>query len=613
MSAVDCRLTSLGWLNSTFASGVGILRYSRKSRLDWEVERMSLELVRQEIDGFVAGKDASVLCLRGPWGVGKTYTWDSILRNRAGTNGVGLDLYSYVSLFGVNSLDALRAAVFENTVSTKHKNLIADETTVADLLGKLTSKGRPWARFVENIPIAKSWVPPGLTAALTFLSVRKTLVCFDDLERRGKGLDLADVLGLASMLRDRRGCRVVLLLNEERLDDTDRATFYRYLEKVSDAAVRFDPTSQEAVAIAHTGSSPISKPAAELCRALGIRNIRVMKKIDRTIASLQTLAADHDSRIFDVLARSGALFAWSHHEPDEAPPLAFLKTYNTFVPPQGDQDPRIAAWSALLSAYGYTHTDELDLLIMRGVENGYFDTTLLQDAIGKLEDNLIAADSDASFQKAWDLYHDSFDNNGEEVLNAIEAAFRLGATRITPTNLNGTVSLFKQLGHPQRASALVEFYIEARSSEPRRFFNLDEYTFRDNITEQEVIDAFAEKAASAPEERDFAELLAKLRHGWSQEDIDALAALPEDEYESIFRAAKGQDLRQILAGALSFDSVVNATPEMKEIPRRARVALQRIAAQSPINARRAAQWGIAVDGAGATPPATVTDAPGAPQ
>ena len=45
-----------------------------------------------------------------------------------------------------------------------------------------------------------------------------------------------------------------------------------------------------------------------------------------------------------------------------------------------------------------------------------------------------------------------------------------------------------------------------------------------------------------------------------------------------------------------FDSVVNAAPEMMEIPRRARLALQRIAAQSPINARCVAQRGVAVEG-----------------
>jgi len=561
---------------------------------------MTLQLVKHEIAEFVSGKGPAVLCLRGPWGVGKTYSWEAILREKAARNSVGLNAYAYVSLFGLNSLEALKTAIFENTVSTKQQNLVANEATVADMMGELTKKGRPWARFLENAPIVKAWVPTGLTAALTFLAVRNTLVTFDDLERRGKGLDLTDVLGLASMLRDRRGCRVVMLLNEEKLDEGDRVTFYRYLEKVSDSSLRFDPTSEEAVSIARSGAAPISEPAAELCRALGVRNIRVMKKIDYTLTSLERLVKGRDGRIIDGVRRSGALFAWSHHEPDEAPPLSFLKTFNGQIPPDGQQDPKTAAWISLLSAYGYTRTDELDLILMRGVEDGYFDSKPIGEAIAALEKSLAAADADASFEKAWDLYHDSFDDNGEEVLNALDAGFRSGAGRISPTNLNGTISLFKQLGQAERATELLSFYMKARQDEPRQFFNLDEYPFRENITEQEVIDAFAAKAASAPEKRNFPELLAKLRRGWSQGDIEALMALPVDDYEKIFRAAKGRELRDILAGALSFDNVVNATDDMKEIPRRARLALQRIASSSAINARRVAQRGIVA--APANPP-----------
>jgi hypothetical protein len=563
---------------------------------------MSIELVRKEIADFITGKDPSVLCLRGPWGVGKTYSWNAILSEKAATNDVGLDAYSYVSLFGVNSLDGLKAAIFENTVSTKRDNLDADEESVAALMRKLTDKGRPWARFVENIPFLRSWVPSGLTAALAFLSVRNAIICFDDLERRGKGLDLTDVLGLASMLRDRRGCRIVLLLNEEKLEGPDRETFNRYLEKVSDVSLRFDPTSDEAVDIASSGSAPISHRCAELCRALGVSNIRVMKKIDRTLESLKTHAAGRDARVLDTMERSSALFAWGHHEPDKAPPLKFLRTYNKYMPPEGEQDDKIAAWSALLSAYEYSHTDELDIILMEGIEDGFFNTPALQEAICSLEERLFAADADKSLEEAWSLYHDSFDNNADEVLNAIEMAFRENASRITPANLNATVSLFKELGHAGRANDLIELYIEARKDESKQFFNLDEYAFRETITQQEVIDAFAAKAATVPEVRNFPDLLKRLRHSWNQEDLDTLAALPVDEYEKIFKTARGKELRQILAGALNFDTVVNATPQMKEIPNRARVALQHIAAESPINARRVAQRGVSVTGnAVATP------------
>lgn len=556
---------------------------------------MTLHLVRQEIAKFIAEKSPGVLCLRGPWGVGKTYTWDTILQEKAGTNAVGLNQYSYVSLFGLSSLDALKAAIFENTVSTKQKNMVATEVTVGELMGKLTEKGRPWAKFLETAPIVKTWVPPGLTSALTFLSVRDSIVCFDDLERRGKGLELADVLGLASMLRDRRGCRVVLLLNEEKLAADDQETFHRYLEKVSDAALRFDPTSDEAVSIAVSGKTPISKRAADLCRGLGIRNIRIMKKIDRTLSTLSALVTGHDPRVLQDMERSAALFAWSHHDPDEAPTMDFLKGYNQFAGPEPGDDPKVTAWRALLPDYGYAQTSELDLRIMKGIVNGYFDVpTLLKGAVA-LETELKATDQDNSFEEAWEKYHASFDDNEQEVLAGIESAFRANASRITPLNLNGTVKLFKELGRGDKANELLAVYMEARKGEQRRFFNVEEYSFAENITEQEVIGAFNAKMATANEPRDFPELLSKLRHGWSDDELEALASIPVDEYAAIFKAAKGKQLRQILAGALSFDNVVGATPTMLEISRRARLALRAIAAESPINARRVAQRGIALE------------------
>ena len=50
-----------------------------------------------------------------------------------------------------------------------------------------------------------------------------------------------------------------------------------------------------------------------------------------------------------------------------------------------------------------------------------------------------------------------------------------------------------------------------------------------------------------------------------------------------------------IASALQFDNVANATDTMKEISKRAKQALRRIANESPINARRVAKYGIKVE------------------
>ena len=60
--------------------------------------------------------------------------------------------------------------------------------------------------------------------SLAFLSLNESLVCIDDLERRGSDLSMRDVLGLVSRLVEQKQCKVVLLLNdkEKGLDDYEK-------------------------------------------------------------------------------------------------------------------------------------------------------------------------------------------------------------------------------------------------------------------------------------------------------------------------------------------------------------------------------------------------------
>ena len=59
--------------------------------------------------------ESNVLCLRGKWGVGKTYLWDAEVRRAQEEGKLARHGYSKVSLFGVSTLEALKYAVFENS------------------------------------------------------------------------------------------------------------------------------------------------------------------------------------------------------------------------------------------------------------------------------------------------------------------------------------------------------------------------------------------------------------------------------------------------------------------------------------------------------------------
>jgi KAP family P-loop domain len=74
----------------------------------------SSENTKQEICRFLQGTDPQTLCVTGKWGVGKTFLWSTTLDDLRKSNRLSLARYSYVSLFGLNSLDYVKSALFEN-------------------------------------------------------------------------------------------------------------------------------------------------------------------------------------------------------------------------------------------------------------------------------------------------------------------------------------------------------------------------------------------------------------------------------------------------------------------------------------------------------------------
>ena len=81
----------------------------------------------------------------------------------------------------------------------------------------------------------------------------------------------------------------------------------------------------------------------------------------------------------------------------------------------------------------------------------------------------------------------------------------------------------------------------------------------------------------------------------------ALASMPAAEYLKIFKSRSGAELRQLIASALQFARVSNATPEMDEITRRAKEALRTIGSELSINALRVSRLGIIVPSASEPP------------
>jgi hypothetical protein len=305
--------------------------------------------------------------VRGAWGVGKTYAWRHFLKQALATSGgVALERYAYVSLFGVNSLDELKYAIFESTLKATQSDSGPNFATLQESVRTLETIGRKGARWVTMLPWAKNFAD--LAKSSYFLSTRQQIICLDDLERKGTNLRLTDVLGLVSFLKEERNCKVALLLNSSELQGTDNDAFDKYLEKVVDRSLEFVPTSKECAEIAFTGGDEIAELVSASVVSLGISNIRVMRKIEYIARELHVVLRDYHPEVFRRTCGAMVLFAWAYYQPTVAPALDFLttkKAERTFGLTETEElTPDEARWNTLLNAYGYRWTDEFDLAIL---------------------------------------------------------------------------------------------------------------------------------------------------------------------------------------------------------------------------------------------------------
>jgi hypothetical protein len=564
---------------------------------------MSAELAIKEIQRFLASSEAEVLCVKGRWGVGKTYAWRHYLEDAQEKGELHKADYAYVSLFGLNSQDELRYAIFESTVSQAKAKHGPDAETFGELITKGKSIGRQ----------ARGWIGPALSsvglgeigntlARSAFLLVRNQLICLDDLERAGANLSARDVLGLVSFLKDQRNCRVVLLLNDEAMEQENRADFERLLEKVVDTPILFAPSATEAAAIAIGGDNPVNAQLMHGVVTLGITNIRVIKKIERMAHRLASILEPFREGILTQAVTACLLAGWSVFERDHAPSMEFVRGYNSLIAAMQDRDndalDETVRWRDLLSALPFSHPDDFDKAIFDGVAAGYFDEERLLAEAKALEEQLARHSRDNPLSKAWDNYHQSLAGDDAAVIDAIHRGAMESLEITDSLNINGTIAFLRECGRTGQADEIARAYVAAQPDNAR-FFDVRNHHFSaDQPIDAVLREGFAERLASFKDGRDPKEVLLAIGRGepWQDEDVRLLATVIPDAYIAMIEATQGRDLKLIVQTALQV--AARHQQEAPEISTSLAEALSTIAAKSPLRARRLRQWGFVAEPAG---------------
>jgi hypothetical protein len=547
---------------------------------------MSVENVKAAIKTFLASGEAQVLCIRGAWGTGKTYTWQDIAKKQRDVkNGVALGEYAYVSLFGLNTLSELRSQILQHTVPRNQIGNEASIETLSETLGTLDRGAKKG--FIQTVTGLLGSRADTLISAIGLLT-HKQIICIDDLERKGAKLSNGDVLGFVSYLKEERKCKVVLLLNDVQLDD--RKTFDSYLEKVVDIYLKFEPTPTEIADIAIKGKDQASLVVRESAIALGINNVRVIRKIVWLVHQAVPLL-DKYAPIATLRAiKSITLLGWSFLSPETAPPLDYLKRVNVYASMLEDNDLHVK-WRDKLLDYEFTQLEDFDLTLLDGVENGYFD----QEKIDLHASELHRADARENAQNAlravWEEMFNSFKMPAAQILTRFHDTYVANAEFIGLGDMLSLEKLFRQL-KDDRSHAIVDRYIEVNQDNPSAFDTEELEQFGTSVT-SDIQERFATAANNLRRDLAPIDILLNLReNGFDEEALHTAAGLPIEDYLHVLKNAEGETLSNVLSGVRQYLKISNPPPGAEKIMMKAALVLKSIASESDINNIRATRYGL---------------------
>ena len=530
---------------------------------------MSVEAIKDHVLEFLSSPSPGTMSIRGAWGTGKTYAWKAWVKDAVSQKKLFNERCSYVSLFGIDSLQDLKIRLFEQT----------------DQHGF-------WRKLfpsLSQLPYVIKF--SGILHSVAFFFVNESLICIDDLERKGKNLSMSDVMGLVSYLKEEKECKVVLIHNDGALDGNDQREFDKYREKVIDFEYEYKPDLGECyLTIAFPENCDLHENLRHRCNQLEINNIRILLKIKELAKRLIPHVQDFEPEILDQSLHTLCLFAWcfSSSLDNVSPSYDYVKNIGLKLTGLGDNDTSKESdkrWNPLLLKYGHAPPDQLDIAIGHFIEKGYINKDEFNQVAKKKNEEVIAMKGYESFKDAWGIFHNSFENNEEEVVKQIVEALDRWINYVTPLNLQSTVKVLRGLKQDDRADAAIELYITQRSSETD-LFDLRSYPSSGDITDETIINRFKEvfvPSIGSPSLREAVEHASR-DSSWTPEALQTLENATVEDLYKLFKSMEGEDLSRHISAFVQFDRSGKAVS-----------ALEKIGKESAINALRVKKYGIHID------------------
>ncbi len=539
-----------------------------------------LENTQSDLLDAIADPNNNVVALVGRWGVGKTFLWEKTRREHGKRLQTIRPNYAYVSLFGLSNTEAVRDALFSQFASItiedasrgqKSKNALAP---YIDQIQKVTSKlGGLWKVGAE-----------GVSAAIQLMKlncIRDMVVCFDDFERVANDLKAVQIMGLINELTTQRNCKVLLILNDEKLGG-NREDFEEYQEKVIDKTVRFEPPYSHAleVAVPEPGLRALMEPYV---KQLGCQNIRVVRRMYSTIQEVaRRTELPIDAKTPGTISAICLLIYCHLVRGKNIPSIEdVLKIEN--VPFSTPSDPQTDMAAAFLRGQNWAVVEKQDRLIGDLISQGKSNWSELKDEIIAHSTETDRGRKEQENRELWREWRSRFRSNAESSAFAtkIMETISRNMSVVNAREIDEICYLLKSIRNEEGASTLLEAWKEEHRSHPEAF-DLSGIEIFGRLKNEDFRQYLATQPSTGPQsQRSIAEILTsiQLNSSWGGEDFRLLTISTISQYAESFRGSA--DVSLVLKGWFTLVNSDPISPESIAIFKAGKAALEQLAGESP--------------------------------
>jgi hypothetical protein len=195
-----------------------------------------MQNLNEIVDLYLKMDTNYALLITGDWGIGKTYYFRNILKERISKTPTYRDNQKkyrpiLISLFGLKSIEEIQLEIFLclYPILRDNKFKLGSNIIKAITKGILYVKGfGEFNKYIDEIEVKNE----------VLINFEDIVVCFDDLERLSQKLNIKEFIGFINSLVENENVKVLIIANENKIQDKYYSTLK---EKVIGNSIEFIP------------------------------------------------------------------------------------------------------------------------------------------------------------------------------------------------------------------------------------------------------------------------------------------------------------------------------------------------------------------------------------